>query len=156
MTLPNNGAVVVDANILIAICAKETGTHLTAENAFKTYAANGREFFAPSVIVAEGLFALCQKFTAGVLTQAGYEQAIEFFTDYMTFIATPGDEASLMKRAVEIRAGYGCSRSSDGLYIALAEVLALTHTTEIMTFDKGFTNQAAKNAPAVNINLLIA
>ena len=54
MTLPNNGAVVVDANILIAICAKETGTHLTAETAFTTYSANGWEFFASSVIVAEG------------------------------------------------------------------------------------------------------
>jgi predicted nucleic acid-binding protein len=55
---------------------------------------------------------------------------------------------------LKYRDGYGCSRSSDGLYIALAEELVNTYDTEIVTFDKGFINQAAKNAPTVKVNLL--
>jgi hypothetical protein len=31
-------AVVIDANVLIAICAKEKGKHQTAQNAFNHYA----------------------------------------------------------------------------------------------------------------------
>lgn len=55
----------------------------------------------------------------------------------------------LVTRAVEIRKTYGCSRSSDSLYIALAESLAGNHSVEIFTLDAGMTNQAAKNAPSV-------
>ena len=150
----NPNAVVVDANILISICSKEQLTYTIADSAFKTYAQNGWEFFAPNVIVAEGMFALCNKLQAGVLTKTGYEQAIDFFVDYMQFIQTPDDEPSLMKRAVEIRGTYGCSRSSDGLYITLAEELSQSRVTEILTFDQGIKNQVANHAPTVVLNLL--
>ncbi|MCA1622949.1 MAG: hypothetical protein LC768_12045 [Acidobacteria bacterium] len=73
----------------------------------------------------------------------------------MTAVSPPENgEASLIKRAEEIRKSYGCSRASDSLYIALAEELTATRPTELLTFDKGFINQAAKNAPTVRINLL--
>jgi predicted nucleic acid-binding protein len=156
MTPTNNpNAALVDANILISICSKERLTFPLADSAFKTFAQNGWDFFAPNVIVAEGMFALCNKLQAGVLTQTGYEQAIDFFAGFMQFIQTPEDESSLMKRAVEIRGAYGCSRSSDGLYIALAEELSQSRVTEILTFDQGIKNQIANHAPTVALNLLI-
>ena len=72
----------------------------------------------------------------------------------MQFISTPGDESALMKRAVEIRGTYACSRSSDGLYIAYAEELSKSRITEILTFDKGMKNQISNYAPTVTLNLL--
>ncbi len=107
-------AVVADANVLIALCAKEFDKINSAETAFEDYINRGFEFFAPNVL--KGI------------------------------VLSPNSEAALLKRAVEIRDGYGCSRSSDGLYIALAEEPANTYDTEILTFDKGFINQAAQNA----------
>lgn len=150
----NNNAVVIDASVLVSIAAKETATHLVAENAFKIYSQNGWEFFAPNVIVSEVIFALCQKLAARILTETEHEKAIEYFLDYMTIISTPDDETDLVKRAVEIRQTYGCSRSSDGFYIALAEDLAKTRTVEILAFDKGMINQAAKGAPTVRVKVL--
>ncbi|MDQ3713705.1 MAG: type II toxin-antitoxin system VapC family toxin [Acidobacteriota bacterium] len=148
-------AVVIDANILIAICSKEQQTYQTAKDAFDEYARQGAEFFAPNVIVAEVLFVLCRKLDAGILTAAEHEKAVEFFQDYLTIISlSPDGEAALVKRAEEIRSAYGCSRTSDGLYIALAEELAKNRPTEFLTFDAEFTNQVAKNAPSVKVNLL--
>ncbi len=147
-------AAVIDASILVSIAAKETATHLTAEDAFKAYSQNGWKFFAPNVIVAEVMFALCQKLAAGILTGAEYEKAVESFLDYMTIISMPNDETDLVKRAVEIRETYGCSRSSDSLYIALAEDLAKTRTVELLTLGRGMTNQAAKNAATVTVKVL--
>ncbi len=100
------------------------------------------------------MFALCQKLTAGVLTEAEYEKAIESFLDYMTIISTPDNETDLVKRAVEIRESYGCSRSSDSLYIAHVEDLAKTRIAELLTFDRGMINQAAKTAPTVTVKVL--
>ena len=71
----------------------------------------------------------------------------------MKFIQTPPD-AQFIKRAKEIQNSYGCSRSADSIYIALAEDLAKTRTVELLTFDKGMLNQAAKNAPTVTIKVL--
>ena len=107
------------------------------------------------MLVAEVIFVLCNKFADGSLNQVEYEKSIKAFEYYLNFISlSPNGEASLLKRAVEVRGGYGCSRSSDGLYIALAEELLMTYDTEIVTFDKGFVNQAVKNAPTVEVNLL--
>lgn len=148
-------AVIPDANVLIALCAREADKIKTAETAFEDYIYKGYEFFAPGVLVAEVIFVLCQKFAGGLLNQTEYEKSIKAFKYYLNFISlSPNGEESLLDRAVEIRDGYGCSRSSDGLYIALAEELANTYDTEIVTFDKGFINQAAKNAPTVKVNLL--
>jgi len=148
-------AVVPDANVLIGLCAGEKDKFKTAETAFDDYTNKGYEFFAPNVLVAEVVFVLCQKLADGSLTRLEYETAVKAFKYYLSFIVlVPNGETSLIDRAVEIRDGYGCSRSSDAFYLALAEELAKTHDTELLTFDKGFVNQAAKNAPTVKINLL--
>ena len=154
MSLTRNNAAVIDASILVSISSKEAATYLIAENAFDTYAKSGWEFFAPNVVVGEVMFALCHKLAAGVLTEAEHEKAVESFLNLMKHISTPDDETDLVKRAVEIQSNYGCSRSSDGLYIALAEDLANTRTAELLTFDKGMINQAAKNAPPVRVKVL--
>ncbi len=121
--MSNLFAVVPDANVLIALCAKEKDKLQTAEAAFKHYTKQGYEFFAPSVLVAEVIFVLCQKLADGSLTQPEYDKAIDVFGDYLQGIElSPNGEASLLKRAVEIRFGNGCSRSSDSLYIALASI----------------------------------
>lgn len=152
-SLPN--AVVPDANVLVAICSKEALTFQIAKNEFDQYVRDGWEFFAPNIIVAEVLYVLCGKLANGILTGQEHEKAVEFYMDLMTAVSAPENgEASLIKRAEEIRESYGCSRASDSLYIALAEDLAKTRQTEILTFDKGFINQATKNAPTVQINLL--
>lgn len=106
--------------------------------------------------MAEVLYVLCQKLSLGILTEAEHDRAIEVFEDYMTGVLLPENgESTLIKRAVEIRESYGCSRASDSLYLALAEELTKTRNTELLTFDKGFVNQAAKNAPTVKVTLLV-
>jgi predicted nucleic acid-binding protein len=150
MSSPN--ALITDANILISICSKEP-TALSAETVLENYAKNGWEFFAPNIIVAEVLYILCQKLQNNLLTPKSYDEAIENFQDQMKIIQTPPD-AQIIKRAKEIQNTYGCSRSADSIYIALAEDLAKTRTVELLTFDKGMINQAAKNAPTVTIKVL--
>lgn len=153
--MSNLFAVVPDANVLIALCAKETDKLKTAQTAFDDYINKGYEFFAPSVLVAEVIFVLCQKLAGGSLTLPEYEKSIKAFKYYLNFISlSPNGEASLIDRAIEIRESYGCSRSSDALYLALAEELSANYDTEVVTFDKGFINQAAKNSPTVKVNLL--
>lgn len=148
-------AVVVDANVLIALCTKEKLTFQTAQTAFTNYVKNGWEFFAPNIIVAEVLYVLCEKHSQSLLTDLEHGEAVEFLKDYMSAFNPPENgEHFLIERAVEIRESYGCSRASDSLYIALAEELTKTRTTELLTFDKGFVNQIAKNASTVNLNLL--
>lgn len=156
MSQPNNlGAVVVDANVLIALCAKEPLTFAPADAAFNDYGQKGWTYHAPNVLVAEVMFILCQKLQNGQLTEAEHAEAIVFLVDYLTLFAPPDDgDASLLPRAEEIRSDYGCSRSADGLYIALAEELARSGPVELLTFDKGTVNQVAKNAPLVKVNLL--
>ncbi len=147
-------AVVTDANILVSICSKEQDTYSIAETAFNSYAQYGSEFFAPNVIVAEVLFALCVKLQTGVLTPSDHDLAIDTFCDLMQIISTPDNEASIVKRAVDIRATYVCKRTSDSLYIAYAEELSRTRLTEIVTFDQGMRNQISSQAPTVTLNLL--
>lgn len=149
-----SNAVIVDANILISLCSKEQDTYPIADAAFSTYAQNGWEFFAPNVVVAEVLFALCVKSQSGALTQAEYEQAIDFFIDLMHVISTPERESALIQRAVEIRGSYVCKRTSDSLYVALAEDLGKTRVVELLSFDAGLKNQVSKYASAVSLNLL--
>ncbi len=148
------GAVVVDVNILLAICTKELKEQ-TARAAIADYATANWQFYAPGLIAGEFLFIACQKLQLGALTKASYDNAVEDFKDYMTIISPPpGGEASLIVRAKEIQSGYGCSRSADCMYVALTEELAKSGAAELLTFDGGMVNQAAKNAPKVKINLL--
>jgi predicted nucleic acid-binding protein len=64
MSAPSNpqGSVVIDANVLIAICSKEAGRHIKAEDRLKHYGQQGWHLYAPGVIVAETLYVLCGKY----------------------------------------------------------------------------------------------
>jgi predicted nucleic acid-binding protein len=151
----SSGAVVIDANILISLCTKEPLTFNQSNTAFNDYGQWGWAYHAPNVIVAEAMFIFCRKLQDGQLTEIEHAESIEFLQDYLALITMPnGGDASLLPRAEEVRSGYGCTRSADGLYIALAEELAKQGPAEILTLDAGYVNQVAKNAPSVKVNLL--
>lgn len=156
-TTPANNprAVVMDASVLIAICAKEQDKAATAEAALINYAVQGWRYYAPSVIISEALYVLCGKAQSGALSAVEHQTVIRSLIAYMRVIfPPPNGDAALIARAEVIRSGYGCSRSADGLYIALAEELAQTATAELLTFDTNLPKQAARNAPTVKVNLL--
>ena len=158
LTLPSmsrSEAVVVDANIAIAMCAKEDKKEAVAAAEIARYSSRGCDFYAPGVIVTETLYILCQQLQSGLLTPAEHAQAVGDFDILMSrVLPPPRGDASLIKRAEELRAGYGCSRSADGVYIALAEQLAQTMTTTLLTFDKALSAQVAANSPTIKVHLL--
>jgi len=155
-SLPSNpGALVIDANVAIALAAKETDKELKALAELVRYAQLGYVWYAPGVIIAETLYILCGKRQRGELSVADYATAIAGFHTTMTTISPPPNgDRSLIARAEQIADSYGCSRSADGIYIALAEELSQTRSTVLLTFDQGMTNQAARNAPTVVIQVL--
>jgi predicted nucleic acid-binding protein len=107
-------------------------------------------------LLSETLYVLCGKIQSGALTPATHALALNLLQNYLPDISpTPNGDFSLAARAEAIRQGYGCSRSADGLYIALAEALTQQGPTELLTFDRGMVKQAAQNAPTVKVNLLI-
>jgi predicted nucleic acid-binding protein len=150
------GAAVIDANILISICAREP-SHQTAIDALADYGARGWVLYAPGAILTEVPFALCKKQQDGLLTAAEHQAAIETFNDYMQTIhpSLHGDIPFIL-RAEEIRRGYSCLHTTDAFYLALAEELAKSGAAEFLTFDKRVVNVAAKNAPTVKVKLLPA
>jgi len=149
------GAVVIDANVVIAISAKEAGRDMAATAELTRYASLGYEWFAPGTIVSETLYILCGKLNSGILSPADYATAVQTFARTMnSILPPPGGDAGLVLRAEQIGGGYGCSRSADAIYIALAEQLALTRPTVLLTFDKGLPKQAAARAPTVSVHLL--
>ena len=151
----SNGALVIDANIAIASCAREADKEAKANAAIVSYAGSGFSFYAPGVIVAETLYILCGKTQRGELTPAEHARAVLDFGTLMAHInPPPHGDASLIARAEQIRTGYGCSRSADGLYLALAEELSQTQPTFLLTFDADLQKQAVRNAPAVQVHLL--
>jgi predicted nucleic acid-binding protein len=155
MKMNSAGAVVLDANIAISLCAMESTASKVQQSLFR-YTVRNSQFYAPGVLIAETLYILCQKSQNGTLTPTEYAAAIVDFDVLLSFVVPPprGD-ASLMLRAEQIRSGYGCSRSADGLYIALAEELSQSQPTTLLTLDAGVSHQAAQNAPAVIVDLLI-
>ena len=154
-TKTNPSSVVIDANVAIALCAKEADKLANADAKMKEYATNGAQFFAPGVIVAECLFVFCRKVQDGVLTLAAHADAVRAFITLMAAVQPPpsGDN-SLIKRAEEIRGALGCSRSADGIYLALAEELSADAPTEVVTFDQGMGAQARSHAIAATIEVL--
>lgn len=160
MNIPSNitpvvDFVVMDASTMIALCAQEPGRYAVATAEINNYAQAGALFYAPNVIVSESQYALCRRFTIGLLTQAEHMQAVQSLNARMQgVLPPPNGERSLLLRAEQLRDGYGCSRSADSLYIALAEELAQRGQTRLLTFDQGLPNQAARNAPTVSVHLL--
>lgn len=151
----SEGALVLDANVVIAISSSETGRDAMATAEITDFVNLGYELYAPGVIVAETLFVLCEKRNSGSLSLADYAAALATFERVMaTVLPPPNGDVSLIRRAEQIGSGYGCSRSADGLYIALTEELATTRTTVFLTFDRGCPNQAAANAPTATVKVL--
>lgn len=149
------GAVVLDASVVIAICAKETGAETKALTAIGHYSSLGYEFYAPGVLASESLYVLCGKREDGTLDAVAHDQAIIDLENLLSGILAPPDgESSLIRRAEAIRGNYTCRRSADGLYLALAEQLTATMLTVLLTFDQDMPKQAARNAPTVTVELI--
>jgi predicted nucleic acid-binding protein len=146
----------IDANVLIALCAKERDKHAIADAELTRYAQAGYRFYAPGVVVAECLYVLCKKLEENRISPTDHATAVADLCTYMGMILPPpqGDRA-LLARADQIRTGYGCSRSSDSLYVALTEELSGAGPAELLTFDAGLQNQVRANAPSVVIRLLV-
>lgn len=149
------GALVIDANVTIALAAKETGRETISLAEMTRYARLGYVWYAPGVLIAETLYVLCGKKQRGELSPADYVTAVTGFQKTMTSIHPPPDgDRALIAHAEQIGDSYGCSRSADGIYIALAEELTKTRPTVLLTFDQSMPNQAARNAPSVTVQVL--
>ena len=149
-----SGAVVIDANIPLAIVASEPGEPI-ASAAITRYAGLNYEFFAPGAILAETLYVLCGKLQDGHLTPTEHTQAIQDLDAFMQMVKSPvNGESALTLRAEALRAAYSCRRSADGIYVALAEALSATRPTVLLTFDSDMAKQAANFAPTVRVDLL--
>jgi predicted nucleic acid-binding protein len=159
MTQPNSllpGAVVIDANVVIAICAKETRKELLALTELAQYSGRGYQFYAPGLLISEALYVLCGQEQSGTLSSADFVRAITELENLTSgMLPPPQGDTALVQRAAAIRTGYGCSRAADSIYIALAEELTQTRPTFLLTFDQGVPNQAARNAPTVTVQVLI-
>ena len=147
--------VVLDASFVIGLCAKEPGKYPKAQVALRQRIVAGCTLHAPHLLVMEAAYVLCGKLQAGALTVAEHAAAVANLQSVMTLITFPlGGDAALIRRAEHIRQGYGCSRSADSFYIALADSLAVPNSSELLTFDVGQQSQAAALAPGVGVTLL--
>ena len=148
------GALVLDANIPIALVANETGASIV-QDILQYYATQGYEPFAPGLIVSETLYVLCGKLQDGSLNSNEYSVAVSAFSSFMQdVLPTPGGDSTLIVRAEVIRGSYTCRRSADGVYIALAESLTQSRPTRLLTFDEDMKKQAARYAATVQVELL--
>jgi predicted nucleic acid-binding protein len=157
MTPPSSPAyVVIDASIAIGLCAKEPDKYAKIIAALRHYDSVSSRLYAPHSIAMETLYVLCKKLEAGMLTTVEQATAVGDLQILLTTIeTTPNGDASLITRTEALRTGYSCRHSADGFYIALAEELAKSGPTELLTFDTGQRNQAAALAPTITVNLLI-
>ena len=152
---PSPGALVLDANVVIALVSGEVGRDALVTAEITRYGSLGYQLFAPGVLIAETLYVLCGKLNSGSLGPTDHAAAVAVFQRTMTTVLPPpSGDATLIQRAEQISSGYGCSRSADGIYIALAEELERTRPTVLLTFDKEIPKQAAKQASTVTVQLL--
>lgn len=149
------GHAVTDASLLVGLCAREPGRYLVALTALQEYVVRGYDLYAPSLVVMETVYVLCRKLQDSVLTEPEHATALTNLQALLTMIKPPPkSDVSLISRAEQIRQGYGCTRSADSMYIALAELLTALGPTELCTFDAGQQKQAAAMAPSVAVHLL--
>ena len=73
----------VDANVAVALSAKEADKYETAKRELWKYARDGYQFYAPGVIVAECLFVFCKKLAEGSLSPADHADAVADFSLFM-------------------------------------------------------------------------
>ena len=152
---PSPGAVVLDANVIIALASAEVGRDALVTAEIAHYGSLGYQLFAPGVLISETLYVLCGKLNSGSLSPTDYAVAVAVFQRTMTSVLPPPNgDAALIQRAEQIGNGYGCSHSADSIYIALAEELEQTRQTVLLTFDQQLPGQAANKAPTVTVKLL--
>jgi predicted nucleic acid-binding protein len=148
-------AVTLDASVVIGYCAKEPTKYSKAKAELERYSNDGWDFGAPGVLLSEALYVLCGKLLNNELSVAEHLLAVKNLEQLMLAVkGPPTGEAALVARAEKIRANYGCSRSADSIYLALAEELTGLGPAEIVTFDGSMANQAAANAPTVRVKHL--
>lgn len=148
-------AAVLDASFVVGFCAKEANKFVGIQAKLDFYAANGWELYAPGVLSGEVMYALCKKRTEQGMPEKDYDDAVLVFTALMQdILPPPRGEVAILARANEIQDGYGCSRTSDSFYIALAEHLQTLGTAELATTDAGMKTQAQSKAPSVIVDLL--
>ena len=146
---------VLDASFIVGFCAKEPNKFPGIKAKLDFYAMNGWLLFAPGVVSGEVMYAFCKKRTEEGMPDDEYRNAVAVFAELMKDIHPPPDgEASLIGQVEEIQEGYGCSRTSDGFYLALAERLQTVASVELATTDAGMKKQAQAKAPSVIVQLL--
>ena len=90
------GVIVVDANVAIAVTAREVVKEAQARAALAYYSSNGYLSFAPGVIVSETLFVLCGQEQRLLLSPPEYAQAVADFHAFIVgVLPPPNGEASL-------------------------------------------------------------
>jgi predicted nucleic acid-binding protein len=147
--------VVLDASIVIGLCANEPDKQPKIIAAIDAYRSSGSAFYSAHSLVTEVLYVLCNKKQSGVLDDIAHADALTLFFKTMQKVSLPsGGDVALAKRADEIRAALSCRHSTDSIYLALAEELATQGMTALLTFDEGQAKQAATAVPQITVNLL--
>jgi predicted nucleic acid-binding protein len=141
--------------VLVALCAKEPHRYETAHSALADRIGQGCTLYAPHLIVMEVLYVLCRRRESGALTPGDHDDAVANLVSAMSAVVLPAQgDVVFVERAEELREGYGCSRSADSLYLALAESLAREGAVELLTYDGGLRTQAARWVPSLAVTVL--
>jgi len=153
--MASNPSVTLDASFVIGLSAKKPGKYVKAQAELRQRVTGGCSLFAPHLLVMEATFVLCGKLNNGALTLPEHAAALANLHTLLARINfLPAGDSALLARAEQLRQGLGCSRSADGFYIALAEHLATTGPSELLTFDVGQQKQAITRAPTIIATLL--
>ena len=149
--------VTLDASFVVGLCAREPKKYAKAQIELSRRIADGCPLHAPHLMIMEATYVLCGKQQSNELTQAEHAAAVVNLQLLSAGIIFPaGGDAVLLTRTEQMRQSYGCSRSADCFYIALAEQLAASGSSELLTFDVGQHRQATAVSPGVTVTLLTA
>lgn len=101
-------SVVLDASVLVALCAREPHRVHEAEAAMGVRDRDGCAFHAPNALVTETQYVLCKKAASGSLAQAEYGTALVNLQEALSTIAfAPEGDADLLT-ACTSRLPSGC------------------------------------------------
>lgn len=146
---------VIDASVLIGMCAKEPRKVAVAEREFERYANDGWQFFSPGSLLNESLVVLGRKLAQYLLSPAEHRDALAILRGFLRIIEpSPGGDLLLADRAMAIHEGFGYMRGYDSVYLALAEKLAADRQVEVLTFDDGWREQKERYSLPFKVNVL--
>lgn len=137
-------AAVLDASAAVAYCASEAGRDVVVRQYLADCGSARRPVSAPGAIVSECLYVFCKKRERGELDPAGHTAAVAALDALMTTLDPPiGGEGRLVLPAARLVAGYACPKTTDSIYLALAEQLAARgEVVKVVTFDDGQAKRA--------------